>query len=74
MIKHVYSIDDARREIKELKEEGYNFSQIWIFLNDLFRGKDINANEFKVLMVEATSLFNQFVNPGVAQLVSATDL
>ena len=58
MIKHAYSIDDARREIKELKEEGYNFSQIWIFLNDLFRGKDINANEFKVLMVEATSLFN----------------
>ncbi len=58
MIKHVYSIDDARREIKELKEEGYNFSQIWIFLNDLFRGKDINANEFKVLMVEATLLFN----------------
>ena len=58
MIKHSYSIDDARREIKELKEEGYNFSQIWIFLNDLFRGKDINANEFKVLMVEATLLFN----------------
>lgn len=58
MIKHSYSIEDARREIKELKEEGYNFSQIWIFLNDLFRGKDINANEFKILMVEATLLFN----------------
>jgi hypothetical protein len=58
MIKHSYSIEDARREIKELKEEGCNFSQIWIFLNDLFRGKDINANEFKILMVEATLLFN----------------
>ena len=52
MIKHSYSIDDARREIKELKEEGHNFGYIWTFLMDLVRGKDITTDECKVLIGE----------------------
>lgn len=50
-----YTIDDARREVKELKEEGYGFGAIRIFLHDLARGKDITWEENKQLMIELLS-------------------
>ena len=47
-----YTIEDARREVKECIEEGYGFDYIRIFLNDLARGKDITWEENKQLMIE----------------------
>ena len=44
-VKHTYTVNDARREVRECIEEGYGFSYIWIFLNDLARGKDISWEE-----------------------------
>lgn len=40
-----YTIEDAKRECKELIEEGYGFGPIRIFLNDLSRAKDITWEE-----------------------------
>lgn len=46
----MYTVNDARRECKELFEEGYGFSAVRIFLNDLARGKDITWEEHKQIM------------------------
>ena len=51
MIKHSYSIEDARREIKEIRERGYG-EYIWTFLMDLLRGKDITPDECRTLVRE----------------------
>lgn len=51
MIKHSYSIEDARREIKEIRERGYE-EYIWTFLMDLLRGKDITPDECRTLVRE----------------------
>lgn len=48
----MYDVNDARREVKELIEEGYGFSAIRIFLNDLARSKDITWDENRQLMIE----------------------
>ena len=47
-----YTAADARREAKELLEEGYNFSEIRIFLNDLARAKDITWKEVTEIETE----------------------
>lgn len=52
-----YTIEDARREMKELKEEGYGYNPIRIFLNDLYRGKDITKEEWYALGNELMDLF-----------------
>lgn len=52
MIKHAYTIDDARREVRESIEEGRCFTYIWIFLNDLVRGQDITKEERDILICE----------------------
>lgn len=44
-MKSMYTIADARREVKEALEEGYGFNYIRIFLNDLSRSKDITWDE-----------------------------
>ena len=46
----MYTIDDAKREVRELIDEGYNFSAIRVFLNDLARSKDISWEENKQIM------------------------
>lgn len=46
----MYTVDDARREVKECLEEGYGFNFIRIFLNDLTRSKDISSEESKQIM------------------------
>lgn len=48
----MYTINDARREMKELFEEGYGWNAVRIFLNDLKRGKDITKEEHEQLMKE----------------------
>ena len=48
----MYTIDDARRECKELFEEGYGFSSVRIFLHDLARGKDITWQECSQIIEE----------------------
>ncbi|MBR6977442.1 MAG: hypothetical protein IKH74_03470 [Lachnospiraceae bacterium] len=48
----MYTVADARRECKELFEEGYGFNAVRIFLNDLSRGKDITWEENKQIMLE----------------------
>lgn len=48
----MYTINDARREMKELFEEGYGWNAVRIFLNDLKRGKDITKEEYEQLMKE----------------------
>ena len=48
----MYTIQDAKRECKELLEEGYGFSAIRIFLHDLARGKDITWEECSEIMCE----------------------
>ena len=50
--KTMYTINDARREMKELFEEGYGWNAVRIFLNDLKRGKDITKEEHEQLMKE----------------------
>ena len=52
MIKHDYTVNDARREIRECIKEGYGFDYICTFLNDLARGKDITWEEKRTLMRE----------------------
>lgn len=52
MIKRAYTVEDARREVKEIIEEGYDFDYIRIFLNDLARGKDITWEENRRIMRE----------------------
>ena len=47
-----YTINDARREVRELIQEGYGFDAVRIFINDLVRGKDITNEDRKVLMRE----------------------
>lgn len=48
----MYTINDARREMKELFDEGYGWNAVRIFLNDLKRGKDITKEEHEQLMKE----------------------
>lgn len=52
MIKHDYNIKDARCEVKELIQEGESFHTIYVFLNDLARGGDIEWNDVLVIMKE----------------------
>ena len=47
-----YTVQDARREIRECIEEGYGFDFIRIFLNDLARSKDITWTEATTIMRE----------------------
>ena len=46
----MYTANDARRECRELFEEGYGFSAVRIFLHDLARGKDISWEECGQIM------------------------
>ena len=46
----MYTAEDARRECKELFDEGYGFNAVRIFLNDLARGKDITWDERNKIM------------------------
>ena len=48
----MYTINDAKRECKELFAEGYGFSAVRIFLHDLARGKDITWKECEKIMEE----------------------
>ena len=52
----MYTINDARREIQELLEEGYGANAIRIFLNDLSRGNDITWEENKALFLELSDM------------------
>ena len=47
-----YTINDARREIREMIEEGYGFMAIQIFLKDLARSNDLTWAEVRVLTHE----------------------
>jgi hypothetical protein len=51
----MYTVQDARREVQELVDEGYGFDYIRIFLNDLARSKDITWDDHKAIMID---LFN----------------
>lgn len=51
----MYTINDARRECKELFNEGYGFNAVRIFLNDLSRAHDITWEENKIIMHEILS-------------------
>lgn len=51
----MYTVEDARREVKECLEEGYGFNYIRIFLNDLARSKDITWEENKAIMSDLIS-------------------
>ena len=48
----MYTIDDARREARDLVEEGYGFDYIRCFLYDLARGNDITWDDVEVIMTE----------------------
>lgn len=48
----MYTIKDARREVNQMLEEGYGFSAIRIFLNDLARSKDITWEEVTQIQIE----------------------
>lgn len=48
----MYTIDDARREVKELFVEGYGFDAVRIFLNDLSRSRDISWDDNRTIMRE----------------------
>ena len=48
----MYTLNDARRECKELFDEGYGFGAVRIFIHDLARGKDITWDEAKQLFIE----------------------
>ena len=48
----MYTADDARREVRELIDEGYGFDYIRIFLNDLTRGRDITREDNVAIMRE----------------------
>ena len=48
----LYTADNARRECKEMFDEGYGFSAVRIFLNDLVRGEDITPEERHAIMGE----------------------
>lgn len=52
MIKHAYTVEDARREVRELIEEGESFHYIHVFLNDLARGKDIEWSDVLDILKE----------------------
>ncbi len=54
----MYTINDARREIKEMIEgpEYFSFTYIWIFLNDLRRSHDITADEQRTLLHELVEM------------------
>lgn len=47
-----YSVEDARREVKELLEEGYGFGYIRIFLHDLARSRDISWEDCTAIQGE----------------------
>ena len=53
-----YTIEDARREMRELKAEGYGFNGTRIFINDLYRGKDITKEEWQTLGRELLEMFD----------------
>ena len=40
-----YDVNDARREVQEMFDEGEGFNSVRIFLNDLTRGKQITSKE-----------------------------
>lgn len=62
----MYTVEDARRECKELFEEGYGFNAVRIFLNDLRRGKDITKDECNTIMEEIlTGKFGTFNGFGI---------
>lgn len=48
----MYTINDARREIREMQDEGYSFDAMRIFINDLRRGRDITEAEARQLMTD----------------------
>lgn len=48
----MFTVDMARQGCKELLEEGYGFSGVRIYLNDLARSKDITWEENKQIMFE----------------------
>ena len=48
----MYTAADARRECKELFDEGYGFDAVRIFLNDLVRGHDITNEERRRIMTD----------------------
>lgn len=50
--KTMYTVKDAMREIEEMKEEGYGFGAIRIFLHDLARSKDITWNDVTEIEVK----------------------
>lgn len=41
----MYTAKDARRECKELFDEGYGFDSVRIFLHDLARSNDISWDD-----------------------------
>ena len=51
----MYSKEDARRECRELFEEGYGFDSVRIFLNDLARGRDITWDDVREIMADIIS-------------------
>lgn len=48
----MYTINDARREMNELFDEGWGFGAVRVFLNDLSRSGDITWDENKQLCRE----------------------
>lgn len=55
MIKHSYTVQDARREVREALAEGYGFNYVRIFINDLERGKLITWAEGGEIMRDLVS-------------------
>lgn len=47
-----YTVEDARKDVRQALDEGYGFDYIRIFLNDLSRSKDITWEENGQIMKE----------------------
>ena len=48
----MYTVQDARREVREAVEEGYGIDYVRIFLADLARGGDITRDDCREIMRE----------------------
>lgn len=48
----MYTLDDAKRECREMEKEGYGFGAIRVFLNDLARSGDITWKDVTQIQSE----------------------
>ena len=64
----MYTIDDARREVRQSIKEGDSMLYIRIFLNDLARGHDLTWEEVKQINEEILAGQHGNIDTGLATL------